>query len=236
MNKPRSRGLAAIISVAAAGVLLAAGGVVLAGTAEARSATVPSGSATGHAGAAPIGTGWQEIPATYRLDQPPGKVRHTLINGEHHLWLFNDDPDTYPGRDAGPRSEMRIENDYRSGQAQFQADIKVAAGCTHASIMQIFGASGRATSFMAWAMPTNRLAYYNSSKTIDTPIYGRYLTLNVLHDTANGQITVYVDGALKGTFHDNGKANHYFKVGIYHQPSMSSRCDVYVKNLHVYKK
>ncbi|MEV0407064.1 polysaccharide lyase family 7 protein [Actinoallomurus sp. NPDC050550] len=148
--------------------------------------------------------------------------------------MISTDPSTYPGRDSGPRSEMRFFNDYTSGQAQFQADIKVAAGCSRASIMQIFGAPDRATSFMAWAMP-NRLSYYGDS-TIYSPLYDKYLRLKVIHDTASRNISVYVNGVAHGTFQDHGRANHYFKVGVYHQKGMSSRCDMYVKNIHIYKK
>ena len=184
--------------------------------------------------AGPIGSGWTEFHPGTQLDQPPGKVRHTLTNGEHHMWLLPSDPHTYPGRDSGPRSELRFFNDYTSGQAQFQADIKVLSGCSTASIMQVFGASGRATAFMAWAMP-NRLSYYGDT-TIYSPLYDRYLTLNVVHDTASGKITVYVNGVLHGTFQDHGAANHYFKLGIYDQKTMPARCDVYAKNIHIYRK
>ena len=206
-----------------------AASVLLTGTAIAPSQAAPNAS-----GAAPIGSGWTEIFPKTQLDQPPGLVRHTVTNGVHHMWVLSTDPSKYPGRDSGPRSELRFFNDYTSGQAQFQADIEVKSGCSRASIMQVFGASGRATAFMAWAMP-NDLSYYDQ-KEIYAPLYDHYLTLNVLHDTSTGKITVYVNGALHGTFQDHGDANHYFKVGVYHQKNMSARCDEYVKNIHIYKK
>jgi hypothetical protein len=100
--------------------------------------------------------------------------------------------------------------------------------------MQVFGAADRATAFMAWAMP-NQLSYY-SGAAIYAPLYDRYLRLNVTHDTATGVINVYVNGALRGTFQDHGKATHYFKVGAYHQSGMSARCDVYVRNIHIFSR
>lgn len=223
-------GAAKIAGVSLAGVFLV--GTVIATTGGTK--TVSPAAATGAAATGPIGSGWTEIFPKTQLDQPPGKVRHTLTNGEHHFWVLSTDPSTYPGRDSGPRSELRFFNDYTTGQAQFEADIKVANGCSHASIMQIFGAPDRATAFMAWAMP-DRLAYYNGA-TIYSPLYDRYLHLNVVHNGASGGISVYVNGVAHGTFKDHGRADHYFKVGVYHQKGMSSRCDVYVKNIHIYKK
>jgi hypothetical protein len=204
----------------------AAGGVAVAGTAE---ADVNAAAAT------PIGTGWKEVSATdYTIDQPPGRSRHTLTNGEHHFWLLKSDPSTYPGRDSGPRSELRLNNDYKSGQAQFAADIKVVKGCSKASIMQIFGAQGRSTAFMAWA-GNDSFTYYSGQK-IYGPIYDKYLRVNVVHDTKSRKVTFYVGGKSYGTFTDGGSANHYFKAGIYHQTGMSARCDVYMKNIALFKK
>jgi hypothetical protein len=182
----------------------------------------------------PIGSGWTETFPVYKVDHPPGQVRYTLEETEFHLWLFNTDMSTFPGHDSGPRSEIHILNNYTTGQAQYQADIKIVAGCSRASIMQVFGGSTSSTSFMAWAMQ-NSLNHY-SHEVIASPIYDRYFRLNVLHDTATRKIDVYVDGQNKGTFQDSGAATHYFKCGIYHQIGMSARCDVYIKNIRTFRK
>jgi hypothetical protein len=182
----------------------------------------------------PIGAGWTEIFPVYKVDQPPGQIRYTLSGTEFHFWLFNNDMSTFPGRDSGPRSELHIINNYMTGQAQFQADIKIDANCSRASIMQIFGGSRTATGFMAWAM-SNSLNHY-SNEVIFSPIYGRYFRLNVTHDTASGRVEVYIDGQKKGTFQDHGPGKHYFKCGLYHQAGMSARCDDYIKNIRVFQK
>lgn len=182
----------------------------------------------------PIGPGWTEIFPKSKLDQPPGKNRHELINGEHHMWVLNTDPSTYPGRDSGPRSEFRFYNDYKTGQAQFQADIKIKSGCSRASVMQIFGATTQSTAFMAWTID-NKLTHY-SGGSFYSPVHDKYLTLNVVHDTGTGKVSVYVNRALRGTFQDHGRTNHYFKAGVYHQKGMSGRCDVYLKNIHMFQK
>jgi len=197
---------------------------------------VAAGSLVAAAGTASavIGTGWTEITPDYKLDHPPGRTRHTLTNGEHHFWIYKTDPSTYPGRDSGPRSELRFYNDYRTGQAQFEADIKIVSGCRRASVAQIFGAQGRSTAFMAFVMDDS-LNHY-SGAAFYSPVYDRYIRLNLLHNTSTRQVTVYVNGQNRGSFADHGSANHYFKAGVYHQEGMSARCDVYMKNIRIFKK
>ena len=184
--------------------------------------------------AMPIGEGWKEIFPTYKMDQPPGQVRHTITDGEFHLWLFNNDASTFPGRDSGPRSELHIRNNYSTGQAQYQADIKIDPNCSGASVMQVFGGSSTATGFMAF-ITGNNLTHY-SNEVIVSNIRGRWFRLNVLHDTASGQVQVYVDGQRRAGFADHGPATHYFKCGLYHQRNMTARCDAWFKNFHIFSK
>ncbi|MFI6742980.1 hypothetical protein ACIBI9_59670 [Nonomuraea sp. NPDC050451] len=75
--------------------------------------------------------------------RPPDRTRHTYDagTGEHHFWLCSPDSSTFPGQDSGPRSELRFPNDYTSGRAQFECDIKVAAGAHNVRVMQVFGGS-----------------------------------------------------------------------------------------------
>jgi hypothetical protein len=182
----------------------------------------------------PIGSGWTEISPAYKVDQPPGQNRYTLTGNEFHFWLFNNDASTYPGRDSGPRSELHIRNNYTTGQAQYQADIKIDANCSGVSTMQIFGGSQTATGFMAWVIG-NDLHHYGAEVIVPN-IKGRYFRLNVVHDTGSGRVDVYIDGQKRASYQDHGRGTHYFKCGIYHQRNMSARCDAYYKNIRVFKK
>ena len=104
----------------------------------------------------PIGSGWTEIFPSYHVDQPPGQIRHSLNGGEHHFWVSSTDASTFPGHDSGPRSELRFNNNYSSGQSQFEADIKVISGTFNPCVMQIFGAATQATTFMTTHAPPAR--------------------------------------------------------------------------------
>ena len=185
--------------------------------------------------AGPIGSGWTEVDAAYSLHQPPGKARHTLTDGEHHFWLYDTDPSTFPGQDSGPRSELRFHNEYTSGDAQFEADIKVKSGTYRTCVMQIFGGAGWATAFMTLAM-SNSLNYYDYNQVIFSPVYDTYLHLNVVHETASGRVHVFVNRQFRATFVDHGNATHYFKCGLYGRAGMAARNDVYMKNIRLYRK
>lgn len=188
--------------------------------------------------AAPIGTGWSEISPGHTVHQPPGRTRHSFdaATGEHHFWLYDDDPSTFPGQDSGPRSELRFRNDYTSGQAQFECDVRVSAGAHRVCVMQVFGGSSWATAFMTLAMNTGAFHYYDFDQRIHAPIYDRWLRLNVVHDTGARRVHVFVNRAFRATFADHGPGTHYFKCGLYGRAGMAARNDVRIRNIRLYRK
>ncbi|ADI04051.1 hypothetical protein SBI_00930 [Streptomyces bingchenggensis BCW-1] len=188
--------------------------------------------------AAPIGSGWTEIDPGYTVHQPPDRTRHEYNSstGEHHFWLYDTDPSTFPGQDSGPRSELRFKNDYTSGQAQFECDMRVKSSAYNVCVMQVFGAETQATAFMALAMNNSLNNYGKADQEIYSPIYDTYLRLNVVHDTTTRSVHVFVNREFRVTFKDHGPGTHYFKCGLYGRDGMSARSDNYIKNIHVYRK
>jgi len=187
--------------------------------------------------ASPIGSGWTEINPGYTVHQPPDRTRHTYdsATGEHHFWLYDTDPSTFPGQDSGPRSELRFRNDYTSGQAQFECDMMVRSSAFRLCLMQVFGAATQSTAFMALDMG-NSLNYYDTDQVIHAPIYDNYLRLNVVHDTTTRKVHVFVNREFRATFQDHGAGTHYFKCGLYGREGMAARSDNYIKNIHIYRK
>ncbi|MEU8617453.1 carbohydrate-binding protein [Streptomyces sp. NPDC048623] len=184
-----------------------------------------------------IGSGWAEVSGDYKVHQPPNMTRHTVDStGLHHFWLYDTDPSTFPGQDSGPRSELRFLDEYTSGSAQFECDMKIASGAHRVCVQQIFGGATAATAFMTLAMNTDSINYYDSTTRIHSPVYDQWIHLNVVHDADAGKVYVYVNGQLKNTFNDRGDNTHYFKCGIYGRTGMSQRTDVYIKNIHLYRK
>ncbi|WP_431681346.1 polysaccharide lyase family 7 protein [Kitasatospora sp. KL5] len=186
---------------------------------------------------AAIGSGWTEVSADYKVHQPTGLTRHTVDGtGLHHFWLNDTDPALWPESSSGPRSEIRFLDEYTSGSAQFEADIKIGTGAHRVCVMQVFGGATAATAFMALAMNSDSINYYDSATKLHSPVYERWTRLNVVHDADAGKVHVYVNGQLRNTFNDRGNNTHYFKCGIYGRTGMSQRTDVQIKNIRLYRK
>lgn len=195
-------------------------------------------SAVWPAEAGPVGSGWTEVSGAHTVHQPTGMTRHTYdsTTDEYHFWLLDTDPVLWPGSSSGPRSELRFLDEYSTGSAQFACEMKISSGAHRVCVQQIFGGATSATAFMALAMNTNSINYYDTGTRIQSPVYDRWIRLNVVHDADAGKVHVYVDGRWKKTFDDRGGDRHYFKCGIYGRTGMSQRTDVRVRNIHLYRK
>jgi hypothetical protein len=154
------------------------------------------------------------------------------------MWVYKTDKPLYEGSPTEPRTEMRIKNDYTSGNHQFQADVWVVGGTHGTSIMQVFGGATHSTSIMLAAYNENggTLKRYNGT-VLKTGIYDKWFRLNVIHTASSsgiGQIKVYIDNVLVGTFADDGVATHYFKAGVYHP--QSTRAESRFRNIKYFVK
>ena len=170
--------------------------------------------------------GWTQKTFTFAIHKPydlPESARHTFdaATNTHTFWtLRGDKPHQPPPNTTGARSEMRIHNDYTSGNHQFEADVYVVAGTHGACVMQVFGGVTNATSLMLVAHNTNggTVYRYDGPAVIKAMAYDKWWHLNVIHEANGsgiGKLRVYADGVLVGTFDDRGNATHYFKAGVY---------------------
>jgi hypothetical protein len=99
--------------------------------------------------------------------------------------------------------------------------------------MQIFGAAPerQATTLMLHVYDGSLTFYHDLHRVLAENIYDRWIQLNVIHHVATRNVTVYVDGHKRLSYHGPGAASapHYFKFGVYkqshHHPShvMESR-------------
>jgi len=122
--------------------------------------------------------------------------------------------------DAG-RCEIRVNNDYTSGQHQFQGYLKFNTPSSMQSdyertvVMQDFGAATHA----AWKMEVHRDSGGRLSAehvgTVATGVWGDTHRINVIHNMGNHTIQVYFDGSKKVDEADDGGTSHYTKYGMY---------------------
>ena len=177
----------------------------------------------GRDGTNPLTDGWTLKPFTFAIHSPydlPESDRHSFdsATNTHTFWILNgDSPHQPPPNTTGARSELRMQNDYTSGDHQFEADFYVVSDTVGPTIMQVFGGSPNATAAMFKVHAGGVLKHYDDA-TVKTNIYDTWFHLNVIHHAlpaGTGQIQIYIDNQLAGTFDDNTTATHYFKCGVY---------------------
>ncbi|CAL4989416.1 unnamed protein product [Urochloa decumbens] len=140
----------------------------------------------------------------------PLRERYEQSDGVRRMWVFASDKPISSSRPATPAPRSK------------------STVSTHASTMMLHVYGGRLT------------YYHELDKVVAARVYDRWVRLNVVHDVAAGNVTVFVDGErrLSAAGHGVRKQEHYFKFGVYkqsrHQPSrrMESRW----KNVAVYTK
>ena len=78
-----------------------------------------------------------------------------------------------------------------------------------------------------------RFTYYHDlTKVVADRVYDRWIRLNVVHDVAAGNVTVFVGGERRLEVQGHGGKEHYFKFGVYTQGlhKHSHRMEAHWKN------
>ncbi len=155
--------------------------------------------------------------------------------------VFSNDKPFAPGNTTKPRTEMRFD-DYTSGQHQYSADLMVPSGTGGVDLMQIHTGNAQspkfgATTLMLFFETSNggSLHLYSGTQ-LASNLYNKWFHLNVIHDTRTGLMTVYVNGTLVLTKHDNGAGDFYMKTGVYAQNGETKKMEVFIKNLTLWSK
>ncbi|MQT98668.1 polysaccharide lyase family 7 protein, partial [Pseudomonas helleri] len=80
--------------------------------------------------------------------------------------------------------------------------------------------------------------YHDADRVVDAGVYDRWFRLNVVHDVAASNVTVFVDGQHRLTAPGRGGDEHYFKFGVYGQTrnGMSDRMESWWRNVKVFTK
>ncbi|KAM3208633.1 hypothetical protein ACQJBY_063364 [Aegilops geniculata] len=161
--------------------------------------------------------------------------RYSFDGTVRRLWvLASDEPHVRQSR-TKPRTEIRMTGyDYSSGVWQFEGYGYVPSGTTGVCIMQVFGASDGASTFML-RVYDGALRYYDR-QLVEDNIYNRWFRLNVIHDVKASTLTVYIDGEQKLRVHGRGGHSYFFKFGVYAQNHDSSRMESRWKHVRILKK
>ncbi|GLJ48402.1 hypothetical protein SUGI_1021720 [Cryptomeria japonica] len=120
------------------------------------------------------------------------------------------------------------------GVWQFEGEVYVPQGTSGVCVMQVFGGVQHATSFMLLA--SNGVLIRYNDQVVASEIYDRWIHLNVIHNGDEGKVSVFVDGNEKVLADDRGRANHYFKCGVYAGVNASSCMESRWRNIKLWTK
>ena len=184
--------------------------------------------------------GWTQKSWTYSIHKPYNlnvSDRFKYSGGVWYTWVYATDKPLSSGSTTEPRTEMRWNNDYTSGNHMWDGDVYVPSGTDGVNIQQVFGAVSRATASMVRAYSPNggELRRY-STDTLLTAIYNKWINVKVAHDASGNSVRIYINNTLKRTDPDAGDATHYFKNGVYAQTGHSSRMECRFRNLKQWSK
>jgi hypothetical protein len=194
--------------------------------------------------AGPVGSGWTEHKPSWNLQiQSSGKMTSypsstNSASGPGGSYLRSGGVQTFKLVNNGSnRVEVRVQDNYRTGQRQFEGELKVTSGTDDESAMQIFGNDGDgATTLMIRSFSKNGGTLRGGGKDLVSNIYGKWVRVNVTHNATatGGSYSIYINGAHVHT--NNGPAgDHYFKYGVY-GTLQNSGAEHQWRNVHFYRK
>jgi len=181
--------------------------------------------------------GWTQASWTYRIHKPWNlsvSDRFSYSNGVWRMWVFSSDASHQEGNTTAPRTEMRWDIDYTSGQRMFDGDVYIPSPTSGVCFQQVFGGSSSATSNMT--LIRNGVVTHYNNEVIRTNGWDNWWNLKVSHDADGNVIRIYDNDVLKFTGADHGNATHYFKNGVYSNTSPSSRMESQWRNLKLWRR
>jgi hypothetical protein len=182
-------------------------------------------------------SGWTQSSYTYRIHKPWNlsvSDRFSYSGGIWRMWVFRTDAAHQEGNTTAPRTEMRWDIDYTSGQRMFDGDVYIPSPTSGVCFQQVFGGSSSATSNMT--LIRNGTVHHYNDAVIRTNGWDNWWNLKVAHDADGNVIRIYDNNVLKFTGADHGNATHYFKNGVYTNTSASSRMESQWRNLRLWRR
>jgi hypothetical protein len=170
--------------------------------------------------------GWTRTSFTYVVQKPYDLAvssRFNYTGGVWYCWVYKTDKPHSTTSNTAPRTEMRWQVDYTSGQHMWDGDVFPVTGIDGAHIQQVFGGVTHATASMVMAFADGTLKRYDQD-TIATNALDKWTNLKVAHDADGNQVRIYVNNTLVRTDPDRGDTTHYLKNGVYGTSSTRSEC------------
>jgi hypothetical protein len=161
---------------------------------------------------AQVGTGWTQYSPTRTIQQVNGSdvAKYTNSGGVETFIIL-------PGSN---RCEARVNNNYTSGQRQFQGEVRVSNPTNSQAIHQKFP-HVLVRGFSA----SGGQIRLQSATTLISGCYGKWVRLNSVHNVSTHLVDIYINGSKKATANDGDNGDgvtHYHKYGVYGTLNTSS--------------
>ena len=174
---------------------------------------------------AQVGTGWSSRTYTKKihLDNEAGLQTYSWTSYKSVCspvcadYRSSNDVETFRIVDSrSNRSEIRLQNEYSSGQRQFQGYVTFGSPLNDESLFQVFGSTSGATQAMmrGYSSSGGTIRTVGGGGTLATGVYGKEQRINVIH-VQGSRIEFYVGGSRKATITDSENVTNYWKYGCY---------------------
>ena len=188
------------------------------------------------------GQNWIENDYSYALHKlwnlsSSERYSYDVDTDEHRLWVYKTDASFNETSDTSPRCELRIKNNYTSGNHQFEADYYILEGSHRASIMQVWHG------FQLIVSEENGGSLYcwKYNEILAENVFNKWIHLNIVHmmeegnTSSGGNVYVYINGELKTVVEANIVSDEvYFKCGVY--ASKSDKSEIRIRNIKIYEQ
>jgi hypothetical protein len=207
-----------------------------AGDAQARdAAAADSGPAAGMGGCAGSpAAGWTEYQDDFNVQKPfdiPLEQRFKVENGVYTAWITRTDKGYSPSTPTGPRTEMRWQTNWTTGEHMWEADVMYEPGTTHCAIMQVKSNTAGEPIYLQ----VNDGNLRNSvNPVIMRDTYNKWIHINVAYNPDSGVGRVWLNNCMVFTRNYDQKGEWYFKNGVY--GCDTDLCRAHFKNIKFYRK
>ena len=174
---------------------------------------------------AQVGSGWSQFSPTKTIQQVNGAdvAKYSNSGGVETFTIL-------PGSN---RCEARVNDNYTSGQRQFQGEVRVSNPTDGQAIHQKFP-HVLVRGFSA----SGGQIRLQSATTLISGCYGAWVRLNSVHNVGTHQVDIYINGSKKATADDGEDGTgltHYHKYGVYGTLHTSSAKSEW-RSVRFYKK
>jgi hypothetical protein len=147
---------------------------------------------------------WVQVGFTYYIQKPwnldvSDRYGYNSSSNRHAMWIMSTDEPHAPGDDTDPRTEMRWQNNYRSGAHRWEADVYVSKGTAGTILMQVIDYNGTwVPAFMLRVYADDGGSFWRyraegSAAILQTGVYSKWWNVKVIHDADAGWIAVVIN-------------------------------------------